>query len=132
MSFPLIYFEYSTDRDDALHRVAVEWGIEREFYDIFGNHHVASAETEAKVLRSLGVDVSSRASIDLARMRRFENRVASVVPGPSVIAESDKAIELSLFAGELPDVKVQVALEDGRTLEFRHGPDQIAALRQAE
>jgi len=67
MSRPLIRFEYSTSREDALHRAATEWGVEREFWDIFGHHHVASAETEAKILASLGVDVSSTGRVDAAR-----------------------------------------------------------------
>lgn len=51
-------------RDDeattsALDTAAELWGIELEFWDIWGNHHHTPEHTEKRVLRSLGVDTSS-------------------------------------------------------------------------
>ncbi len=118
MTLPQIIFEYSATREKALDRAAVEWGIEREFWDIFGQHHIASPETEAKILAALGVDVSSKESVDDARRRRFEERAASVLAGTSVIPESDKSIEISLLAGDLPEIRLDLMLEEGTTLTF--------------
>src|SRR5438270_2082289 len=125
MSRPLVRFEYSTSREDALHRAATEWGVEREFWDIFGHHHIASAETEARILSSLGVDVNSTEQIDAARRRRFERKAASVVPGTSVISERGMAFELSLLSGELPPVEVELLLEEGTSITYVPDPSHL-------
>ena len=113
MTLPQVRFDYSATREEALHRAAVEWGIEREYWDIFGHHHIASADTEAKVLAALGVDVSTKDCLDQARRRRFERHAASVVADTSVLAETNKAVELSLISGPLPSVQLELRLEDG-------------------
>jgi 4-alpha-glucanotransferase len=113
MPLPLTKFEYSYNREDALHRAATEWGIEREFWDIFGQHHVASGDIEARILGSLGVNVSSRESVDRARRERFERHAASPVRGTSVISENEKAFEIVLLSGPLPEVTVELTLEAG-------------------
>src|SRR4051794_21319801 len=108
MSLPKITFEYATTYDDALHRAATEWGVIREFHDIFGQHHVSSAETEAKILASLGMDVSSVESVNSARSRRFVEGPRSVVPRTSVISEHEKSVELSLDGGRSSSIHLEV------------------------
>jgi 4-alpha-glucanotransferase len=130
MTLPQVIFEYSATREEALHRAAVEWGIEREFWDIFGQHHIASPETEAKILASLNVDVSSKESVDDARKRRFEERAASVLAGTSVIAESNKAVEISLLAGDIPEIGLDLLLEEGTTLAFRPALAELAGVNE--
>jgi 4-alpha-glucanotransferase len=132
MSRPLIRFECSSNHEEALHRAATEWGIEREFWDIFGTHHVASADIEARILSSLGVDVSSAESVDAARRRRFNGIANSLVPGTSVISERDRAFELSLFTGDLPSIQVELALEDGSVVSYVPARDQMIPLRDLE
>jgi 4-alpha-glucanotransferase len=129
MRLPQITFEYSASREEALDRAAVEWGIEREFWDIFGHRHVASPQIEAKILAALSVDVSSKESVDEARRRRFEERAASVVASTSVIAESDKAIEISLLTGDLPGIRLDLMLEEGATLTFRPAAGDMLGMR---
>lgn len=125
MPLPQIRFEHASSYDDALHRAAAEWGVEREFWDIFGNYHVASADTEARILGSLGVDVSSQDTVEEARMRRFQHR-AAVLPNTSVVSENDKAVEISLAASLAdPKVHLDVKLEDGRVLTADYGTGQI-------
>jgi 4-alpha-glucanotransferase len=129
---PLIRFERSSSREDALHRAATEWGVEREFWDIFGVHHVASADIEARILSSLGVDVSSAESVDAARRRRFEGIGSSLCPGTSVISERERAFELSLFAGELPSIQVELKLEDGSVISYAPAQHRMTPLRDLE
>lgn len=128
MILPQTTFQYSATREEALDRAAVEWGVEREFWDIFGQHHVASPETEAKILAALGVDVSSKECVDDARRRRFEERVSSLLAGTSVISESDKAIEISLLAGDLPEIRLDLMLEEGTTVTFRPAAGELSGI----
>lgn len=132
MPLPLIKFEYSHNREDALHRAATEWGIEREFWDIFGHHHVASGDIEARILGSLGVDVSSHESVDHARRARFERHAASPVRGTSVISESQKVFELVLISGPLPDVAIELTLEGGSVTAYTPDRGHFEAGRELE
>lgn len=132
MSRPLKKFEYSHDREDALHKAAIEWGIEREFWDIFGHHHVASADIEARILGSLGVDVSSRESVDAARRQKFDKHASSLVAGTSVISESQKSFELALLAGPVPQVAVQLILENGTPITYEPDPLHLEPVRDLE
>jgi 4-alpha-glucanotransferase len=113
-------FEHSSSYEDALHKAAFEWGVEREFWDIFGNHHVAPADTEAQTLGSLGVDVSSQDTVEEARIRRFEQRTA-ILPNTSVVSENDKAVNISLAVSlGAPAIHIKVILEDGRNLSVHY------------
>jgi 4-alpha-glucanotransferase len=132
MTLPQVHFDYSASREEALHRAAVEWGIEREFWDIFGHQHIASADTEAKILAALGVDVSTKDSIDRARRSRFERLAASVVSDTSVIAENDKAVFLSLLSGPLPEIQLDLALENGSQLSSNPKQEELTAARTLE
>jgi 4-alpha-glucanotransferase len=125
MPLSQIKFEHAPSYEDALHKAAVEWGVEREFWDIFGNYHVASADTEARILGSLGVDVSSRDTVEEARMRRFEQRTA-VLPDTSVVTENDQAVDISLPATlNAPGIHLELMLEDGRVLSADYAAGEI-------
>ncbi len=132
MSRPLIRFEYSSSHEDALHRAAAEWGVEREFWDIFGAHHISSASTESKILASLGVDVSSRETLDKARKQKFEQQAACLVPGTSVISEQENAFEISLFSGEIPSVQIELIREDGSDIVYTPHKSCFVPLRCLE
>ena len=132
MSRPLTKFEYSRSREDALHRAATEWGIEREFWDIFGHHHVASGDIEARILGSLGVDVSTQESVDRARRERFEKHASSLVPGTSVISESEKSFELALLAAPVPSIAVELTLEPGTASTYTPDSRHFRAVRDVE
>ena len=125
MPLSQIKFEHASSYEDALHRAAVEWGVEREFWDIFGNYHSASADTEARILESLGVDVSSQDTVEEARMRRFQQR-AEVLPNTSVVSENDKAVDISLPATRNASrIHLDVTLEDGSVLSADHAAGQV-------
>lgn len=132
MSLPQIRFEYATSYEDSLHRAATEWGIEREFYDIFGKHHVASADTEAKILASLSMAVSSQEEVDGARRRRFLEEVAVPLKKTSVISEREKQVELSLPAAEKLALKLELQLENGSTVDLESQLAQMTPVRSLE
>ena len=46
-----------------IENAARAWGVETEYWDIWGHQHHASTELETAILRSLGVDTSSSASL---------------------------------------------------------------------
>lgn len=132
MSLPHIKFEYAASYEDSLHRAAAEWGIEREFYDIFGKHHVATADTEAKILASLGLAVASKEEVDAARRHRFLKETASPLKKTSVISSNEKAVELTLPASERPDFKLQLRWESGGAADLNYSLDQLIPVKSME
>lgn len=132
MPLPHIKFEYAANYEDSLHRAAAEWGIERQFYDIFGNHHVATADTEARILASLGLAVSSKEAVDSERKRQFLQEAAFPLKKTVVISEREKAVELSLPASEKPDLKLQLQLESGSVADVDCSIEQLVPVRTIE
>jgi 4-alpha-glucanotransferase len=132
MSLPQIKFEYAASYEDSLHRAAAEWGIEREFYDIFGKHHIASADTEAKILASLGLAVSSKEEVDNARRRRFLEQVAVPLKKTAVISENAKQVELSLPLIDKPELRLEMALEGGTIVDLACSLAQMTPVRSLE
>src|SRR5579884_1364370 len=60
-----------TKPPSALDQASQLWGIEREFWDIWGKHHETPPETGKGVLKSLGVDTSSEPAIQRAISERL-------------------------------------------------------------
>lgn len=62
--------ETSAGSPSILDTAAELWGIEREFWDIWGQHHKTPPDTQKRVLESLGVDTSSDAALERALEER--------------------------------------------------------------
>ena len=62
-----ISFTPSTTYEQALTAAADIWGIEREYWDIWGNKHIAPADDIRAVLDSLGVAAGSKEDLDRCR-----------------------------------------------------------------
>jgi len=73
----------------SLDQAAGIWGIEREFWDIWGKHHKTPPETEARVLRSLGVDVSSGPHLQRAIEDRNWREWSEPLPPAIVLSDSE-------------------------------------------
>ena len=66
-----VTFTPSVTFEHALHRAAGHWGIEQEYWDIWGKHHTATPEMISAVLRGLGVACATNEEIDAALWREF-------------------------------------------------------------
>jgi 4-alpha-glucanotransferase len=136
MPLPQIVFEPSTSYEDALHKAAEEWGIEREFWDIFGKRHVASAAMESRILAALGLDTSSQASIEGERIWRFQGRAAPVIQPVSITGEEEKWVILSLVEHQTGSLlQAEVITDSGERLRATHQIKQLKIVgewRQAD
>ncbi len=97
-------------------RAADLFGIEREYWDIWGKHHVAPAEAIVSVLGSMGVDASTTESLDLAIETRLFNDWAKLVPPTLVASVNDPHITVRTPAEYRGSVTVQVTWEDRSTI----------------
>jgi 4-alpha-glucanotransferase len=102
--------------EELLDELAGLCGIMPEYYDIFGNKHITSAETKKALLRAMKLNVDSRedlaAEIRRLRWSTWENcidpvRVLSVNDQPMTIP-----LHLQLEEGQESDLSISWSVED--------------------
>jgi len=86
----LVSITASATYEEALERAAERWGVQREYWDIWGKHHRATPEMIAAVLRSLGVDAGSREELDEALVREVRSEWQRLVP-PTLVTSAGSA-----------------------------------------
>src|SRR5258708_1020083 len=110
----------SDNFEQLLDRAASLFGIEPEFWDIFGTHHITTREAKRAILSALGVATDSSEALErsLADLARLEWE--RLLP-PAVVAEQTGSIELPICVtsenlGQSASFKV--TREDGGAAEF--------------
>src|SRR5579883_1069464 len=97
------------------------WGIETEYWDVWGHRHEASARTQTAILASLGVDARLEASLSEAvQQRELQSWLACVAPVVVLTQNLPYQIPLSVpveSAGSPADIEVR--FEDGDGLRLR-------------
>lgn len=131
MAIPFVSFSPSETYEQALSRAADLFGIEREYWDIFGRHHVASREGLEAVLRSMGVKTSSCGELDEAVEARLWEDWSRVVPATLVSSVSDPALVLRV-PGAASCAEIEVCWEDGGVEHARVSLNGEAAVERAE
>ena len=108
-----------------IENAARAWGVETEYWDIWGHQHHASTELETAILRSLGVDTSSSASLrEAIDGREQRSSLAPLAPAIFLTAgHPPHEVSVSLPA-ELTDspAVLHLRLEDGGTLDLEVKP----------
>ena len=103
-----------------IEQAARAWGIETDYWDIWGKQHHASMDLVTAILRSLGVDVSSKTKIQDAIERRGERQRQSPL-APAIFLTAGRApheIPVSFPPGYThSQATLCIQLEDGRKLE---------------
>ena len=100
----------------ALDLLCEHCGIQGDYYDIWGNHHVAPPHVKLALLRAMGVALTAedQAAAVLERLQAQEWR--DVTPSVKVAFEGDPVIHLSLCLATAPSLESsewQIELEDG-------------------
>jgi 4-alpha-glucanotransferase len=110
------------------------WGIEPEYWDIWGRQHFASNETKQAILKGMGVRVESAQSLRESIEARRRKEWTRLVPPCLVVGLQEGAIGLPLHApaeSALETALVEIHEEGGavRSLEFplRDFPEADAA-----
>ncbi|HTR38434.1 MAG TPA: 4-alpha-glucanotransferase [Bryobacteraceae bacterium] len=80
----------SRDLEEAAHA----WGIETSYWDVWGREHRASPVVQTAILRSLGVDASSRASLLRAREEHDQRRWLLPLPPNVFLAQGQPSLEI--------------------------------------
>jgi len=104
----------------ALDQAADLWGIEREFWDIWGKRHETPPQAQKGVLKSLGVDTSSEDSIERAFSDR-QWRDWSRPLAPTIVAVDSTPLEIPVrIPSELQSATatIEMRLENGMSERF--------------
>src|SRR5580658_865700 len=108
-----------------IENAARAWGVETEYWDIWGQQHHASTELEMAILRSLGVDTSSIVALGQA-IERYNQRQWRSPFAPAIFLTVGRtpheiSVSLPVERADSPAV-LHLGLEDGGTLDLEVEP----------
>lgn len=109
---PTLSFTY----DQALDRAAEAWGIQPDYWDIWGKQHITPPETKRAILHSLGVPTETQEQLDEAVAARSREEWSRLVAPCLVISVNQRPQQ---FAVNLPagladlDARVTFQPENG-------------------
>lgn len=105
-----------TQTETLLDRLATLWGIDREFWDIWGNRHVTPPETKRAILRGLGVRGDTAEQLREALAEQERKQWTRLLP-PVLVTGANAAIEIPLHVpaeAAAAAAHLELRHEDGR------------------
>jgi 4-alpha-glucanotransferase len=96
------------------------WGIEREFWDIWGKHHETPPDTEKAVLKSLGVDAAHSAHLERALEERLWHQWSRLL-APTIVVGDHPPIEIPIQIPadlQVATVCLEIHFENGISSRF--------------
>src|SRR4051794_17155029 len=86
----------STTYEEALDKALKAWGVEPDFYDIWGNHHTVSRPVATSILKSLGVSAGSVEELDQALEAKASSEWLQILPATVVASVTAKKILVNM------------------------------------
>ncbi len=104
-----------------IERAARAWGVETDYWDIWGKQHHATPDLETAILGSLGVDLRSKTTLQQAIERRSQRQWRSpLAPAILLTAGGPHEVLVSLPASRAgSDATLRIQMEDGRAVELK-------------
>jgi 4-alpha-glucanotransferase len=117
-----------------IEQAARAWGIETDYWDIWGKQHRASPVLEAAILQSLGVDMRSKGTLQEAIERRNQRQWRSpLAPTIFLTAGLPHEVPFSLPAGQANSrATLRIQREDGGAFELEIALGEIQAAESVE
>ena len=97
---------------ELLDQAANTWGVEAEYWDIWGRRHVTPTETKQAILSALGVEATSAESLQLALEERAVREQSSALPPCLVTGQDRRPWAIDVNAPD--DTPIEIRREDGR------------------
>lgn len=131
-SAPLKY-EPAQTWDDALRAASGLWGVQQEYWDIFGNQHFAPPEVQQSVLRSMGLAANDLESLNEAIESRLRREWASLVTPTAVVSLAEGYVPVQLPEGEdVATVTAEFRWENGTREDAVSAVSELVADQSAE
>jgi 4-alpha-glucanotransferase len=104
--------------DDTIRRIAEQNGVQQQFWDIFGQSHITSFETNRAILAALDFDCSSEEALLASAARLTANERERLLPHVLVVGESEP-IRIPVWAHGNPErLEFHLLLESGEKKNF--------------
>ena len=115
--------------NDLLDRLCEEFGVDREYWDIWGNRHQASPECKAAILSSLGLDTSNANRLRASAAVLAAHQWTRGLPPVLVFAVNDPSPAVRITAPgawqQAGRVTLSLKWEDGRTIAQEYALNQL-------
>src|SRR5947208_23807 len=82
--------------EQLLDRAAAVLGIDPDYWDIWGNHHVTGKEAKQAILGALGVPANTAEELEAALSTLARREWERLVPPVTVVADDSAEVELQL------------------------------------
>ncbi|HYP05960.1 MAG TPA: 4-alpha-glucanotransferase [Bryobacteraceae bacterium] len=131
MRTPLEDLSPANSYDEALARAARAWGVQDEYWDIFGQRHVTNAGVQRSILDSMGFRPDTVESLNDAIRRRADLEWAVLVPPTLVVSLSQGWIPVNVpqhFDGQ--ELQVAFQWEGGGDFGASHPISDLRAERE--
>lgn len=126
----------SPTRDELLNRAASLRGIDAEYWDIFGKHHVTTPETKQAILRAMGWAAGSPEELERS-IAEHERREWRRLASPAIVISESESAELPVhlpvdMLGE--ELTIRVHCEGGgeERFSFRAGELERSDTKQID
>jgi 4-alpha-glucanotransferase len=104
-----------------LDQAARTWGIETEYWDVWGQRHQASPEVETAILMSLGVDAALRATLDEAleerKLREWRTPLAATIVLTADRTPHEVTLSMPVERADSSAV-LRIRFEDGSSVDL--------------
>ncbi len=98
---------------ERLERAAELWGIEKEYWDVWGTLHRTAPETEVAILHALGVPTGSEEELEKATVNRLCEEWSRLTPPALVMSPETAEFPVSAPAGLNGELSVHILWEQG-------------------
>jgi 4-alpha-glucanotransferase len=119
--------------EQLLDRAAQLYGIDHDFWDVWGRHHETSPEAKRAILCALGICADSPAQLENALRDRERAEWTRLLPPVLVVSESaprEFPIHIPAASGDIAQVTVR--REDGSINSFEADPARLPRAASAE
>lgn len=96
--------------EEALRQAADVWGVQREYWDIFGRHHIAPPDVLRAVLTSMDVSTETIDSLNAAIDERAWQGWSRIV-APALVLRLARGVVPLQIAAEREDAQIEAAFE---------------------
>jgi 4-alpha-glucanotransferase len=126
MPSPIETFSPADTYEEALKRACKEWGVQEEYWDIWGTRHIADSEVRRKVLTSLGVSADTKESLNLELEERVWQAWSLLVSTTLVIDRSERKIPIQTpYGREGTRIRGEFIWETGDRQPFEFGAVEL-------
>jgi 4-alpha-glucanotransferase len=117
-----------------IEQAARAWGVQTDYWDIWGKQHHATPDLETAILQSLGVDLSSKAALRQAIESRTQRQWRSpLAPTIFLTAGTPFEIPVSLPVSQAGSrATLRIHLEDGRAVAVEIALGELPAADTVE